>query len=155
MLKIWWSCAKRFRIYGEKTTGGYMNSPPPPVGRGLRVDCHLHLSPVTLLSHCTPWCSYIMMPYYLVALLSSKCSRSMNDTSYDVTSPISDWKIKLNLLSSYAIFLKKAQTCSVVHTDFFETTFRYILHFLEGGYLLLPCPWSLFFCVHGVEPPVG
>ena len=33
---------------------------------------------------------HIMMPYYLVALVSSKFSRSIKDTSYDVTSPISD-----------------------------------------------------------------
>ena len=58
------------------------------------------------------------MPYYLVAQVSSKFSRSMKDNSYDVMSPISDWKPKLNFLSSYAILLKKAQTCSVVHTDY-------------------------------------
>ena len=58
---------------------------------------------IVLLSHCTSRCSYIMMPYHLVAL-SSKFSRSLKDTSYDVTSPISDWKLKLKFLSSYAIF---------------------------------------------------
>ena len=74
------------------------------------------------------------MPYYLVALVSSEFSRPMKDTSYDATSLISDWKLKLKFLSSNTIFLrKKAEACSIISTHFFETPFRYILHFLEGG----------------------
>ena len=55
-----------------------------------------------------------MMPYHLVALVSSKFSRSLKDilifardarddillvtSSHDVTNPISDWKLKLKFL---------------------------------------------------------
>ena len=46
-----------------------------------------------------------MMP--LVALVSSKFSRSVKDTSYDVTSPISDRKIKCKFHLSYVMFLGK------------------------------------------------
>ena len=59
-----------------------------------------------------------MMP--LAALESSKLSRSMKDTPYDVTSPISDWKLKLKFLSSYAIFLGKI-------TDVLGSTYWFFL----------------------------
>ena len=53
---------------------------------------------IVFSSHCTPQCSYVMMPYHLVALVTSKFSRSLMDTSYVVTSQISDWKLKLKFL---------------------------------------------------------
>ena len=53
---------------------------------------------IVILSHCTPWCSYTMMPYHLVMLVSSKFLRSLKDTSYGFTSLISYWKLKPKFL---------------------------------------------------------
>ena len=49
---------------------------------------------------CVTLPSQTMMPYNLVALVSSNFSRPMKDTSYDVTKPIFDWKLKLRFLPS-------------------------------------------------------
>ena len=70
-----------------------------------------------------------MMPYYLAALVSSKFSRSIKDTSYDVMGPISDWKLKLNFLSSSAMFLGKMT--DVGRTDALGRTCRFFWNYIQ------------------------
>ena len=57
----------------------------------------------------------IMSSRVLVAPVSSKFSRSMKDTSYDVTSPISHWKLKLTFISLHS---KERTPCEETEREF-------------------------------------
>ena len=114
--------------------------PPPRMSRG-RVEelygDYLNLwDEITYFWHSTPPLSRWHKGRLVTFIVISICK----DTSYNVTSPISDWKLKLKFLSSYAIFPGEKSTDALGRTcRFFATPLRYILHFLKVGLTMIVC----------------